>query len=153
MKTYVLMISRTFPATHPRRGSLTCFPENIIFGQYLGGYKKHTIRANYEFWKKRIDKVQESKAELSLRYWSGKPRQSKQVEFLRLGKNDGVGIQKLIFKKPDFPRIFKEKFFEYPAFSQLSKNDGLSIQDFQEWFKPYDLSKPMAIIHFTPFRY
>ena len=25
--------------------------------------------------------------------------------------------------------------------------------DFKEWFKGYDLSKPMAIIHFTAFRY
>jgi hypothetical protein len=37
--------------------------------------------------------------------------------------------------------------------SELAKNDGLSENDFCEWFRKYDLSKPMAIIHFTNFRY
>ena len=36
---------------------------------------------------------------------------------------------------------------------QLAKNDGLSLEEFKEWFKGYDLSQPMAIIHFTRFRY
>ena len=35
----------------------------------------------------------------------------------------------------------------------LAKNDGLSDDDFREWFKKIDFSKPMAIIHFTDFRY
>ncbi len=35
----------------------------------------------------------------------------------------------------------------------LARNDGLSLEDWEAWFKDYDLSKPMAIIHFTPFRY
>lgn len=35
----------------------------------------------------------------------------------------------------------------------LANNDGLSKEDWQEWFRGYDLSKPMAIIHFTKFRY
>jgi hypothetical protein len=35
----------------------------------------------------------------------------------------------------------------------LAKNDGLSLDDFKEWFKGYDLSKPLALIHFTKFRY
>jgi len=32
-------------------------------------------------------------------------------------------------------------------------NDGLSFDDWLDWFKDYDLTKPMAIIHFTPMRY
>lgn len=35
----------------------------------------------------------------------------------------------------------------------LAKNDGLSLEDWIEWFKSYDLSEPMAVIHFTSFRY
>jgi hypothetical protein len=38
-------------------------------------------------------------------------------------------------------------------YNELSKNDGLSLPDFKAWFKNYDLSEPMAIIHFTKFRY
>jgi hypothetical protein len=36
---------------------------------------------------------------------------------------------------------------------KLSKNDGLSLPDFKAWFMGYDLNEPMAIIHFTTFRY
>jgi hypothetical protein len=38
-------------------------------------------------------------------------------------------------------------------FTRLAKNDGLSLKNFKEWFKKYDISEPMAIIHFTKFRY
>ena len=33
----------------------------------------------------------------------------------------------------------------------LSNNDGLDFDDWKEWFKGYDLSKPLAIIHFTKY--
>ncbi len=35
---------------------------------------------------------------------------------------------------------------------EIAKNDGLSFEDFCEWFKVRN-KKPMAIIHFTDFRY
>lgn len=35
----------------------------------------------------------------------------------------------------------------------LARNDGLTLEDWREWFRGYDLSKPMAVIHFTKFRY
>jgi len=168
MKTYVVSISRTFPATHPRKGEPTGFREKILnelipcgliefntvykhgLDIEITGEKIHTIRANYDFWRKRIEQVWLGEAELSLRYWSGKPRHSKQVEFLRLGKDDGVGIQKVEFKADEFGPLVdgKNQFV-----SDLAKNDGLSLTDFTDWFKGYDLSKPLAIIHFTKFRY
>jgi hypothetical protein len=113
--------------------------------------KGHTIRANYNFWSKRIEQVQSGKAELSLRYWSGNPRKSKQVEFLRLGKDDGVGIQKVRFiANQEINPVVNEKWID-PR--KLCLNDGLSFDDYCNWFKGYDLSKPLAIIHFTKFRY
>ena len=36
---------------------------------------------------------------------------------------------------------------------KLANNDGLDFDDFVDWFKQYDLTKPMAVIHFTNFRY
>ena len=36
---------------------------------------------------------------------------------------------------------------------QQKTNDGLSLDDWFSWFNDYNLSKPMAIIHFTNFRY
>jgi len=35
----------------------------------------------------------------------------------------------------------------------LANNDGLSSDNWREWFKNYDLTKPMAIIQYTKFRY
>lgn len=148
MKTYVLTVSRFFPATHKRKGEPTGFVEKILKGE-----KIHTIRANYELWKKRIEDVQNGYAVLSLRYWEGKPYRSKQVEFARLGKDDGVGIEQLSFNYGFFSCQRVNDECAYDFLSLPAANDGLSFEDWREWFRDYDLSKPMAIIHFTKFRY
>ena len=168
MKTYVLTVSRYFPATHKRKSEPTCFVEKILSKQIPCGLiskseverlypfsmfvfntdspKIHTIRSNYELWAKRIKEVQDGKAILSIRYWSGKPYNSPQVEFCLLDKDSGCGVQKLEFDGlEDYNRIIKT--------TDLCENDGLSPEDFKEWFRKADLSKPMAIIHFTKFRY
>jgi hypothetical protein len=165
MKKYVLTVSRYFPATHKRKGEETHFIDSILSGflghkQYtlcrtkqnggdliLSG-KIHTIRANYELWDKRIKEVQEGKAILSIRYWSGKPYNSKQVEIWQMDKDSGIGIQKL-----EFNGLHGIVNGEWITPDVISKNDGLLYPDFKEWFRKYDLSKPMAIIHFTSFRY
>jgi len=162
MKTFVLTVSKNFPATHKRKGEPTYFEDKIMkrysdFNNFLGWVKIHTIRSNYELWEKRIKQVQEGKAILSIRYWSGKPYNSKQVEICQLDKNSGCGVQKIEFMH-DRDNAYSLKFFNIPRCSfselpELSKNDGLTLEDFKEWFKGYDLSKSMAIIHFTNFRY
>jgi hypothetical protein len=159
MKTYVLLISRYFPATHPRKGEPTFFHAKIWKGlcdnsYYFQPMKIHTIRANYDLWKKRIDEVNAGEAVLSLRYWTDNPYNSKQKEFARLGKDSGIGVQKICFPKNSDPVVYDD--FGYlckVGKTILAKNDGLSFDDFEAWFKGYDLSKPMAIIHFTDFRY
>ena len=40
-----------------------------------------------------------------------------------------------------------------PDFKTLHINDGLTLYCWQKWFEEYDFSKPLAIIHFTKFRY
>ncbi|MFY9159658.1 hypothetical protein [Aquirufa ecclesiirivi] len=157
LKTYVLTVSRYFPSTHPRKGEDTGFIDKILT-TIMGApdlRKIHTIRGNYELWEKRIKEVQDGKAILSLRYWEGKPYDSKQVEFARLDKNSGIGIQKLVFLDENFemPFIFENGYASLNSIFTLAKNDGLSFEDFKAWFKVYDLSQPMAIIHFTSFRY
>lgn len=224
IKTYVLTVSRNFPATHPRKGESTYFEYKVLTAVYprdtyfpvkcekcgweswshladgggqiadTGDYsdvycpkcgsldlddiaqdnltyyrqnenvwaKLHTIRSNYDLWKKRIDEVNEGEAILSLRYWSGKPYNSKQVEFMQLTNKDGIGVQEICFDDhicdwSDTAFIYElvndNQIYRDIKFSVLSGNDGLSIQDFKDWFKGYDLSEPMAIIHFTKFRY
>ncbi len=145
MKTYVLMLARQFPSYHKRKGQPTDFIQ-----KYKDVEKIHTIRENYELWKKRIDEVNEGIAVLSLRYWSGEPYKSKQIEFDRLGGND-VGIQKLTFQV--FSSFNKKIIIPSFDIDEIAKNDGLRKDDFREWFKKADFTKPMAIIHFTSFRY
>ena len=158
MKTYVLTVSLTFPKTHKKAGKQTFFKEKLINGlaQLQGeDCKIHTIRSNYDLWSKRIAEIQSGNANLSIRYWSGKPYNSKQVEFCQLDKYSGIGVQKVEFFNEliMFPRTHGQFGTTAIRPNNLAENDGLLLEDFKEWFRKYDLSKAMAIIHFTPFRY
>ena len=157
MKTYVITLSSHFLANHKRAGEETHFKEKFLLGQGLTDYdtpsmaKIHTIRANYPLWEKRIKEVQEGRAVLSVRQWTGKPYRSKQVEIAMLTAENGVGVQKLEFYNNTLGLchigiVYQRKY-------ELAHYDGLSFEDWKEWFKGYDLSEPMAIIHFTKFRY
>ena len=160
MKTYVLTVSRYFPTTHKRAGEPTHFVEKLLAGQYdknkdtqadfdreiffeCRNPKIHTIRQNVELWKKRISEIQKGNAILSIRYWSGKPYNSKQVEICQLNRFSGIGLEEVVIPCMN----------DIDSIKQLAMNDGLSLEDFEEWFKKYDLSKSLAIIHFTAFRY
>jgi len=147
MKTYVITLSKAFPKTHKRAGDPTNF--RTLFET---GVKKHTIRANYPLWAKRIKEVQDGKACLSIRQWSGKPYASKQEEICRLSADNGVGIQYMYYPELMCGTLDKDGTKKLSA-SQLANNDGLSFIDWQDWFKDYDISQPLAIIHFTKFRY
>lgn len=167
MKTYYLTLSQTFPATHPRKGEPTGFRHKVTAAVNKWGdhqLKLHTIRANYPFWAKRFEQIAAGEAVLSVRQWSGKPYRSKMIEICRLTKEDGIGIQKLyltdeINLSGDYGIV--EHTWELcgiPGDSkvsckQLAYNDGLSYEDWAAWFEKYDKSKPLAIIHFTSFRY
>lgn len=179
MKTYVLTLSKTFLATHPKAGQPTYFKEKMHNGLLWNkgmniGYsqtpsyavsgdiqlKLHTIRGNYELWRKRFVQIESGEACLSIRQWTGKPYASKQVEIARLTKEDGIGLQKLDLKLASFSpfyievdRIDEERRTDTIHVGLLANNDGLSLTDWQFWFEKSDLSKPLAIIHFTNFRY
>lgn len=145
MKTYVITLSEKFPTTHTRKGQEADFRR-----LFLNGNKIHTIRANFPLWEKRIAQIQKGEAVLSVRQWTGKPYQSKQVEIARLTAEDGVGIQELKLTDLSRPTTINGQRIELPL---LAQNDGLSFNDWFNWFIGYDLSKPLAIIHFTKFRY
>ena len=151
MKKYIITLSKFFLKQHTRAGEETAFKES-----FLNGKKIHTIRANYNLWEARIKEVQEGKAVLSIRQWFELPYRSKQDEITGLSNEDGVGIQKLTFNKDSNGEFFLEEFNidgKYIEFDKLAANDGLLTEDWYRWFKRYDLSKPMAVIHFTSFRY
>ena len=162
MKTYVITISRNFPAKHPRKGEHTNFDTqllNAVCGAHnmsidfpQVGMKLHTIRGNYELWSKRFEQIEAGKACLSLRYWMGKPYHSKQTEICKLTKDDCIGLQRLEFYNGCLQQPIIRSGITIKA-EYLANNDGLSFDSWKDWFKSYDLSKPLAIIHFTKFRY
>lgn len=162
MITYVLTLSKTFPSAHPKKGEPTFFRSKVMAVVFkdVTWKKYHTIRSNYDLWKKRFEKIADGEACLSIRQWTGKPYASKQVEITRLTKEDGIGIQKLEIVKGKYnsrPHWWgyvdgKTRYGE-AFFPILAENDGLSAEDWLAWFRNYDLSKPLAIIHFTKFRY
>ena len=141
MTTYVLMVSQKFPAYHERAGQNTFFPDKI-----KGKTKIHTIRANFDLWQKRAEKINQGKAMLSVRVWEGLPYKSKQIEIATLFK---VAIEKL-----ENPRDFVSANIsgEKINWELIAQNDGLSFEDFCEWFRNAK-NEPMAVIQFTDFRY
>ena len=157
MKTYPITLSKVFPSKHQQHGNPTNFMQ-----LYEDGEKIHTIRANYPLWKERFESIKNGDACLSLRQWSGKPYASKQELICNLYSTDGIGLQQLVFSDGDItmPRVVQDvdlfnpepKFIPVELYD-LAASDGLSIENWLAWFKGYDLSKSMAIIHFTKFRY
>lgn len=144
IKCYVLIVSEFFPKTHPRSGEETGFMQSIK------DYSKlHTIRSNYELWKKRFVEIDKGNAYLSVRIWSGKPYRSKQHEIFRFDHTRGIGIEKLELNDFGWMAIGNNNV----DVSVLAENDGLSESDFKEWFKGFSIGEEKVIIHFTDYRY
>lgn len=151
MKTYVLTVSQSFPATHKNKGKPTGFIMKIN-----NKTKLHAIRGNYELWKKRFEKIAAGEARLSVRVWTGSPYNyakdgSKQEEVFSFDRRDGIGLQKLQFDI--YLGWFIDDVDSDVNTSVLAANDGLNKEDFLEWFKEASFRDSMAIIHFTKFRY
>lgn len=64
-----------------------------------------------------------------------------------------TGVEKATFHGDKCAKVIACVNHDANAIASHAANDGLSLSDWREWFKGYDLTKPMAIIHFTPFRY
>lgn len=177
--TYYLTLSRVFPSTHCRAGEPTYFLEkmhNALTGQdfclHITGMdnsygcttlwcktirekKLHTIRANYDFWARRFEKIQAGDAVLSIREWVGKPygKGSMQREIIRLTRDDGIGLQRLVVAGTSitFHPVFVDGVEVSPDI--LARNDGLTKSDWRNWFANYNVNGPLAVIQFTKFRY
>ena len=139
-KQVVLMIAKNFLAYHKRAGQATEFEAKIKDKD-----KVHTIRPNYEKWKEKIEEVKSGKSELVLKQWEGRPYHSTPNKLFIF---DDVEVSKLT-KTADGFFVNDTKKVEP---KDLAKNDGLSLQDFEDWFKVFP-TEPMAILHFNSFRY
>lgn len=151
-KTYVLMLSREFPKSHPRAGEPTDFKT-----YKEKGTKKHTIRGNAELWEHRAEEINAGRAVLSVRQWSGRPYCSHQIEIARHTK---LGTQrvKMSFSAPWDKCISVKQVngdIHYPLFFEVAQNDGLSPDDFMAWFMKNRKKSVFEgiILHFTDMRY
>lgn len=163
-KCYVLIISRYFLKSHPRTGEPTHFIESIE-----NGSKIHTMRGNYELWRKRTDEVNTGEAYLSLRYWSASPYNylrddSTQIEFKRLYKAGLQSIGQHFYSEKCSNGMYRTTTHtqidgRHPGVKtvEIAANDGLMYPDFKRWFFPNhkknDVYRRDAIIHFTDFKY
>ena len=173
-KKIIITLSKVFPANHSKAGKPTFFKEQLLneLRNYhktrivknktetaITGRKKHTIRANYDRWAHNIAKINEGRFYLSLREWSGKPYASKQEEIEQL--HGTIGLQRIELKyhaenNTITAKIDGREWLDADCY-ELAKNDGLSVEDFKEWFfgknPKCDITVTGAIIHFTDFRY
>lgn len=128
----VLTFSKVFPQKHINAGEPTNFKEKILSGE-----KIHTIRPETNKWK--------IGDQISMRYWTGKPYHSKQEIFC-----EGFEVVELIDlcicvcgDKIDY--IFSNCIdmvlateYKMKLFNQIAKNDGLTFDQFQNWFSMND---------------
>lgn len=148
-KKVILTLCKVFPVTHSRAGEKTGFEQKL-----KNGIKKHTIRYNAkDVWDKRYNDISKSKKYLSVREWNGRPYNSEQREFARYDK---IGLQKITMtysSTDEVPQCWVDG--KQVSAYDLAKNDGLSVEDFTEWFFGCNKGNVFdgVIIHFTDFRY
>lgn len=145
-KLAVITLSQQFMKNHPKAGQPTDFVAKLKAGK-----KIHTIRGNYEWWAKKAAQINAGLMELSVRVWSGKPYQSKQVEVARFTK---LGVQRITAKWSDGNAIIEIDGMRYPSW-MVAHNDGLEQDEWLHWFYSPDPSFRYdgVVLHFTDFRY
>lgn len=151
MKKYSVKLAKTFMSSHPRKGEETGFKE-----EFLSERKKHTIRQNYEEWRRRFTQIEQGQACLAVEEWSGKPFKSKVNTIKRLTNRDEIGLAKLSFDKDILiDNDINQKTFSFDSFIDiLASHDGLLLEDFLAWFPDIKNHKePLALIYLCSFRY
>lgn len=151
-KKIIITVSRLFPGTHSRRGEPTDFAAKLE-----AGVKKHTIRKNADLWEHAASKMQGGKFRLCIRQWSGRPYKSKQVEIA--SRDEPIGTERITLTYNGGTGLLEANVNGTEVdVMELAKNDGLSYDDFKEWFfgqsTPEDGAEYQGvIIHFTKMRY
>lgn len=151
-KKICITLSRVFPQTHSRRGESTGFSDKLT-----SGTKIHTIRRNYDLWALNAEKMQRGGYELSVRQWIDKPYRSKQREIHT--QNEPIGVERIrIDYNANRDEIIVHVNGQFVCAARIASNDGLSLDDFKDWFvgerrHKEDYIFSGVVIHFTEFRY
>lgn len=140
-------MSTKFVTNHSKAGKYTRFIAKIE-----DGIKLHTIRGNYEHWKKCEEQINSGKMVLSIRIWTGRPYGSPMFEVKRM---EHLHVQRFDASKgEDGAWHWYVDGKEQPA-SLLAKNDGLPVDDWQEWMLLGNKNgiEAGAILQLTDFKY
>ena len=148
-KKVILTLCKSFPVTHSKAGEATDFEKKL-----KDKSKIHTIRYNAKnVWNGRYKDIVSGKKYLSIREWTGRPYNSEQKEIAQLPK---IGLQHvtMTYSSEDaYPEIWIDN--KKVSIHEVAKNDGLSVEDFVEWFFGNNTENVFegVVIHFTDFRY
>lgn len=148
-KKVILTLCKSFPVTHSKVGEATGFEKKL-----KEGAKIHTIRYNAKnVWDERYEGITSGKKYLSVREWTGRPYNSEQRELSRFDK---IGLQHVTMtygSDDTYPQVWIDD--KLIPIQEVAKNDGLSVEDFVEWFFGNNKENTFegVVIHFTDFRY
>lgn len=129
-----IMFSRKFPAYHPKKGQDTEFITKVMASlfdtdKFEVAPKHHTIRGGSR-WK--VGDV------FSARYWEGLPYRSRQIEFAEIQIKQIWEFELKweidIFGRRALFGFINGNLIKKEGILEFSQNDGLSIQDMNDWF-------------------
>lgn len=157
----VITFSRVFPAKHPRKGEPTYFIEKVwkyfleksspVFPYWMNKHElKIDIRNCYDFDPKhhtiRAGNRWKVGDKFSPRIWSGQPYRSKQIQFapdmeikkiwditITTEDDDGENDWSFFNINGKHHTAYSEEYASLEL-KALAKNDGLSLNDFYNWF-------------------
>ena len=81
--------------------------------------------------------------------WSGLPYRSSPELLFKYDDKDDIDVSKLTYEEGKGLVVNDEVVVPTEI---LARNDGLTLQEFEDWFKIFP-TEPMAIIHLNGFRY
>ena len=146
-KKVIITLCKIFPVTHSKAGAPTGFEDSLNAGN-----KIHTVRFDgKDAWNKRYKDIQDGKKYLSIREWTGRPYNSEQRE---LARRDVIGLQRIsmTYSAGDsVPQCWIDG--KSVPVEEVAAHDGLSLEDFTEWFFHDTNTFDGVVIQFTDFRY
>lgn len=148
VKTKVLIMSTKYQSGHSKAGRYTHFIAKIEDGEKL-----HTIRGNYEQWKKCAEQINNGEMVLSLRIWTGRPYGSPMFEVKRI---EHLHVQRFDAHKDEGGNWCWYVDGIRVSAELLAKNDGLNVEDWKEWMLLGKNKKGIengALLQLTDFMY
>lgn len=149
----VIMFSRVFPAYHPKAGEPTFFveklynslfsrnnlmdyPKGIEINESILEMKHHTIRAGHRFKVGDTFSPRVWGDDINLKSGRSGPYHSKQI--IIAPDLEVKQVYKFELRKSDLNYYLNGKLLKFAQLKEIAKNDGLDLDDFDEWFNSPD---------------